>query len=46
MERNSAPSGPVAQFVKHDGKQDLAFVEEATTAPRLITAYPLRRDHV
>ena len=32
MERNSAPSGPVGQVVKHDGQQDLAFVDLGSRA--------------
>ncbi len=31
---------------RHPQARTIRLVEEATTAPRLITAYPLRRDHV
>ena len=32
MQRNSSASGPVAQVVKHDGQQDLAFVDLGSRA--------------
>ena len=32
MPGNSAPSGPVAQVVKHEGQQDLAFIDLGSRA--------------